>query len=158
MIRYKGSMQGAGMRVGIVVSRFNQLVTERLLEGALDALVRHGVDDASISVAEVPGSFEIPVAARRMAESGEFDAVVCLGAIIRGATSHYDHVAAQATSGVGAASAESGIPVIFGVVTTENTEQALDRAGVKSGNKGWEAAVAAIEMADLLRQLPKKLK
>lgn len=154
-VNYKGNLRGEGMRMAVVVSRFNQLVTDRLLSGALDALERHGVDSASVAVAEVPGSFELPVVARRLADSGEFDAVICLGAIIRGSTSHYDHVAAGATSGIAAASQATGVPVIFGVLTTENTEQALDRAGVKSGNKGWEAATTAIEMVDLLRQLPK---
>lgn len=155
MITYEGQLNGTGLRVAIVVARFNEFITKQLLEGALSALTRHGVDEASISVAWVPGSFEIPVTAKRFAESGEVDAVICLGAVIRGATSHYDHVAAGATSGIASASVETGIPVIFGVLTCETVEQAIDRAGAKQGNKGFDAAVAAIEMADLLRQLPK---
>jgi len=152
---YEGKLRGDGLRVAIAVSRFNDFVTERLLSGAQDALRRHGVDEASVSIAWVPGAFELPVVAKRFAQSGEFDAVVCLGAVIRGATGHYDFVAGQAASGIAQVALATNIPVIFGVLTTDSTEQALERAGIKSGNKGYEAAVCAIETADLLRQLPK---
>ena len=152
---YTGSLRGDGLRVGVVCSRFNDLVTERLLGGVIDGLVRHGVDEASVTVVWVPGAFEIPLAAARLAGSGEVDAVICVGAVIRGATGHYEFVAGQCASGVQRAQLDSGVPVIFGVLTTDTTEQALERAGGKGGNKGFEAATAAVEMADLLRQLPK---
>ena len=152
---YTGSLRGEGLRVGVVCSRFNDLVTERLLAGAVDGLLRHGVDEASITVAWVPGAFEIPLAAARLAGSGEVDAVICVGAVIRGVTGHYEFVAGQCATGVQRAQLDSGVPVIFGVLTTDTTEQALERAGGKGGNKGFEAATAAMEMADLLRQLPK---
>ena len=155
MTTFSGQRRGEGLRVALVCSRFNELVTERLLAGAGDGLLRHGVDEASITVAWVPGAFELPLAAARLAASGEVDAVVCLGAVIRGATAHFDYVAGQCAAGVMRAQLDAGIPVIFGVLTTETVEQALDRAGGKSGNKGFDAAAAAIEMADLLRQLPK---
>jgi 6,7-dimethyl-8-ribityllumazine synthase len=153
---YSGDLRGDGLRVAIVCSRFNDLVTERLLAGAMDCLVRHGVDQASVRVAWVPGAFEIPLAALRLARSGEVEAVICLGAVIRGATGHYEHVAGQCAAGVQRAQLDSGVPVVFGVLTTDTTEQALERCGLKGGNKGFEAAAAAIEMADLLRQLPKR--
>ena len=155
MTTFSGQRRGEGLRVALVCSRFNELVTERLLAGATDGLLRHGVDEASVTVAWVPGAFELPLAAARLAASGEVDAVVCLGAVIRGATAHFDYVAGQCAAGVMRAQLDAGIPVIFGVLTTETVEQALDRAGGKSGNKGFDAAAAAIEMADLLRQLPK---
>ncbi len=152
---YAGTMRGDGLRIGVVCGRFNGLVTDRLLDGALDALLRHGVDRASVTVAWVPGAFEMPLAALRLAGSGEVDAVICLGAVIRGATGHYEHVAGQCAAGVQRAQLDTGVPVVFGVLTTDTSEQALERAGGKGGNKGFEAATAAIEMADLLRQLPK---
>ena len=155
MTTSSGNLDGTGLRVAVVCSRFNDLVTERLLAGARDGLFRHGVDEASVSVAWVPGAFEIPLAAARLAGSGEFDAVLCLGAVIRGATDHYEHVASQCAAGIQRAQLDAGVPVIFGVLTVDTLEQALERAGSKGGNKGFEAAVAAIEMADLLRQLPK---
>ena len=155
MTTFSGQRRGEGLRVALVCSRFNELVTERLMAGATDGLLRHGVDEASVTVAWVPGAFELPLAAARLAASGEVDAVVCLGAVIRGATAHFDYVAGQCAAGVMRAQLDAGIPVIFGVLTTETVEQALDRAGGKSGNKGFDAAAAAIEMADLLRQLPK---
>lgn len=155
MATISGQRQGEGLRVALVCSRFNELVTERLLAGAHDGLLRHGVDESSITVAWVPGAFELPLAALRLAASGECDAVVCLGAVIRGATAHFDHVAGQCAAGVQRAQLDTGVPVTFGVLTTDTVEQALDRAGGKSGNKGFDAAAAAIEMADLLRQLPK---
>jgi 6,7-dimethyl-8-ribityllumazine synthase len=151
---YQGKLDATDLRVAIVVSRFNELITRPLLEGALDALRRHNADEARISVAWVPGAFEIAAVAKRLACSGAFDAVVCLGAVIRGATPHFDHVANQAASGVARAAYDSGVPVIFGILTTDTIEQAIERAGTKAGNKGADAAVAAIEMASLLRQLP----
>jgi 6,7-dimethyl-8-ribityllumazine synthase len=152
---YSGRLDGSGMRIALACGRFNDLITDRLLAGAADALSRHGVDDGSVTVVWAPGAFELPLVARQLAASGEFDAVVCLGAVIRGATGHYEQVANQAASGIQQVALETGIPVIFGVLTTENIEQAVERAGTKSGNKGAEAAVSAIEMVDLLRQLPK---
>lgn len=138
---------------GIVVSRFNRFITERLLDGALDTLRRHGADMDRVTVAWCPGAVEIPLVAKKMAESDAYDAVICLGAVIRGDTSHYDHVCSSVTSGVAEASMGTGIPVIFGVLTTDTVDQALERAGTKSGNKGADAAVAAIEMVNLLREL-----
>jgi 6,7-dimethyl-8-ribityllumazine synthase len=155
MTSYEGRLNGAGMRIALVCSRFNEAITERLLAGARDGLVRHGVDPASISEAWVPGAFELPLVAGRLAGSGEFDAVICLGVVIRGATGHYEHVAGQCAAGIQRAQLDTGVPIIFGVLTTETIEQAVERAGTKAGNKGFESASAAIEMADLLRQLPK---
>jgi 6,7-dimethyl-8-ribityllumazine synthase len=152
---YEGRLDAAGLRVAVVVSRFNELITRQLLEGARDGLRRHGADDGALSVVWVPGAFEIPLVARRLARSGAFDAVVCLGAVIRGATPHFDHVANQAAAGIARAGQDSGVPVIFGVLTTDTIEQAIERAGTKAGNKGYDAAMAAIEMANLLRQLPR---
>jgi 6,7-dimethyl-8-ribityllumazine synthase len=135
------------------VSRFNDFISSKLVEGALDALKRHGARDEMISLIKVPGSFEIPVAARKMADSGQFDAIICLGAVIRGATPHFDYVAAEVSKGIAAVSLESKIPVSFGVLTTDSLEQAIERAGAKSGNKGWDAAMAAMEMANLFKEL-----
>jgi len=146
-------MAGGGMKVALACSRFNELITERLLAGATDALLRHGVAESAITVAWAPGSFELPLVAKRLAESGQFDAVVCLGAVIRGETGHYDQVANQCAAGIQRAGLDTGVPVVFGVLTTDTTEQAVERAGTKSGNKGAEAAMTAIEMVDLLRQL-----
>ena len=150
---YEGKLTGTGLRFGIVVARFNEFITTRLLAGATDALGRHGVAEADIDVAWVPGSFEIPLVAQRMAATGRYDAVICLGAVIRGATAHFDYVAAGAATGVARAALDTGVPVIFGILTTDTIEQAMERAGTKAGNKGAEAAVAAIEMANLLREL-----
>ena len=155
MPTYEGRLDATGLRIGLLASRFNETITKSLLDGALSALRRHGLDDASITVAWVPGAFELPLAAKRLAASGEFDAVVCLGAVIRGATAHFDYVAGQSAAGVARASFDTGVPIIFGVLTTETIEQAIERSGTKAGNKGFDSAVAAIEMADLLRQLPK---
>ena len=153
--RFEGRVIASeGQRYAVVVARFNEFFTKELLSGALHAYTRHGVDEANIDVAWVPGSFEIPVVARRLAISGNYAAVVCLGAVIRGATSHYDYVAGQAAAGVARASIDTGVPVIFGIITTETLDQAMDRSGAKSGNKGYEAAVTAIEMADLMNHLP----
>jgi 6,7-dimethyl-8-ribityllumazine synthase len=154
MNTHEGSLQGAGLRIAVVCSRFNDFIVERLLAGATSTLVRHGVAEDDITVAWVPGSFEIPVAARQLAASGSFDAVVTLGAVIKGATAHFDHVAGQAAAGVQRAALDTGVPVIFGVLTTDTIEQSIERAGTKLGNKGSEAAVAAIEMATLLKELP----
>lgn len=155
MTTYEGQLRGDGVRVAVACSRFNELITERLLAGALDGLRRHGVDDGSVTVAWVPGAFELPLVAARLAGSGEHDAVVCLGAVIRGATGHYEQVAGQCAAGLQRAQMDSGVPVIFGVLTTDTLDQALERAGAKAGNKGFEAAAAALEIVDLLRQLPK---
>ena len=150
----EGSLvNGTNDRYGIVAGRFNGFISESLLKGALDGLRRHGVDDDRIDVAWVPGAFEIPLAARKMAESGSYAAVICLGCVIRGATPHFDYVAGEAARGIAAAGRDTGVPVIFGVLTTENLEQALERAGTKAGNRGWDAALAALEMADLMRRL-----
>jgi 6,7-dimethyl-8-ribityllumazine synthase len=148
-----GDFNGAGLRIGIVVSRWNEFITKQLLVGALDGLRRHGVDKNDITVAHVPGSFELPVVCKRLAERGDVDAVIALGAIIRGATTHYDHVASAATSGIAQVSVQTGVPCIFGVITTESIEQAIERAGTKAGNKGFEAATTAIEMARVLRAI-----
>jgi 6,7-dimethyl-8-ribityllumazine synthase len=153
---YVGSLRGDGMRIAIACGRFNDLITERLLAGARDALVRHGVDEASITEVWCPGAFELPLVAQRLAQSGEYDAVLCLGAVIRGSTGHYEHVAGECASGIARVGLETGLPVIFGVLTTDTIEQAIERAGTKMGNKGAECAVTAIEMVDLLRQLPKR--
>jgi 6,7-dimethyl-8-ribityllumazine synthase len=142
-----------GTRFAVVVARFNDFFTRQLLDGALAAFRRHGAEDGNVDVAWVPGSFETGVVAKRLAASGRYGAVVCLGAIIRGATAHFDHVASQAASGVARASQDTGVPVIFGIITTDDLDQAIDRSGAKSGNMGYEAAVSAIEMADLMRQL-----
>jgi 6,7-dimethyl-8-ribityllumazine synthase len=142
-----------GLRFAIVVSRFNSLVTQRLLDGALDALRRHGADENAITVVYVPGSFEIPLAAKRLAQSGAFDAVICLGCILRGDTPHFEYVASEAAKGIAQVALETGVPTIFGVVTADTLEQALERAGAKAGNRGFEAAMTAMEMANLMRQL-----
>ncbi len=149
----EGDFRGEGLRFGIVVGRFNSFISQKLLDGALDALSRHGVDLDQVTVAWVPGSFEIPLVAKKMAKSGKFDAVICLGAIIRGATPHFDYVAAEASKGIAQVMLESEVPVSFGVLTTDTIEQAIERAGTKAGNKGFDAALAAIEMINLLRKI-----
>ena len=145
----KGDLQGRGLHIGIVVSRFNRFVTEKLLEGALEGLGQHGVQDGDVTVAWVPGSFELPLASVSMAQTQQFDAVICLGAVIRGETGHYEMVASHASSGIGKAALDTGIPIMFGVLTTENMDQAINRAGGKSGNLGYNVAVGAIEMVRL---------
>jgi 6,7-dimethyl-8-ribityllumazine synthase len=150
---YEGSLVAKGLKFGIVVSRFNEFITSKLLEGALDALRRHGADEQGIEIAWVPGAFEIPLIADQMAASKKYDAVIALGCVIRGSTSHYDYVCSEVSKGIAAASVRRQIPVIFGVLTTDTIEQAVERAGTKAGNKGWEAAVSAIEMANLMHQL-----
>lgn len=150
---YEGKLLAVDFKFGIVVSRFNEFITSKLLTGALDALARHGAVDNKIEVAWVPGTFEVPLAAKKMAESGKYDAVICLGAVIRGSTPHFDFIAAEVSKGIAQVGLSSGVPTIFGVITTDNIEQAIDRAGAKSGNKGAAAAEAAIEMANLLKSI-----
>jgi 6,7-dimethyl-8-ribityllumazine synthase len=149
----EGKLDATGLKFGIVIARFNEFISGKLLAGCLDGLKRHGVADDGISVVWSPGSFEIPLLAKKMAEGHQYDAVICLGAVIRGATPHFDYVAAEVSKGVAHVGLETGVPVIFGVLTTDNLEQAIERAGTKGGNKGFDAALAAIEMANLLRQL-----
>ena len=149
----EGTYEGAGLKVGIVAARFNEFITQKLLSGALDMLRRHGVEEDAVDVAWVPGAFEVPLAAKKMADSRRYDAVICVGAVIRGATSHYDYVCSEVAKGVAQAGLSTGVPVIFSVLTTDSIEQAVERAGTKAGNKGAEGAMAAMEMAHLLRQI-----
>ncbi|WP_415945659.1 6,7-dimethyl-8-ribityllumazine synthase [Selenomonas montiformis] len=149
----EGFVTGKGLRFGIVVARFNEFITSKLLGGALDTLHRHEASDEQIDVAWVPGAFEIPLAAKKMAESGRYDAVICLGAVIRGSTTHYDYVCNEVSKGIAQVGMQTGVPTIFSVVTTENIEQAVERAGTKAGNKGADGAMAAMEMADLLKKI-----
>jgi 6,7-dimethyl-8-ribityllumazine synthase len=151
MATFEGSLIGSGLRFGIVVGRFNEFITSKLLGGAQDGLVRHGVDADDIDVYWVPGAFEIPVVARRAAESAKYDAVICLGAVIRGSTPHFDYVANESAKGIAAAGHATGLPVIYGVLTTDTIEQAIERAGTKAGNKGFDAAMTAIEMGSLMK-------
>lgn len=153
MKSYEGTLVAADLRIGIVVSRFNNLISDRLLEGALDILRRHGASDDNIAIARVPGAFEIPVIAQEMAASGQYDAVITLGAVIRGATAHFDYVAGPLASSLANIALSTKVPVLFGVLTTDTIEQAVERAGTKAGNKGADVAVAAIEMANLLKAL-----
>ncbi len=150
---YEGELLGRGLRFAAVVSRFNEFISSRLLGGAKDALLRHGVDEENLDVAWVPGAFEIPLAARAAARTKKYDAVICLGAVIRGATPHFEYVSSEVSKGVAAASMETNVPVIFGVLTTDTIEQAVERAGTKAGNKGWDSALSAIEMANLMKQI-----
>lgn len=149
----EGKLDARGLKFGIIVSRFNEFITSRLLEGALDALIRHGADESDIEIVRVPGSFEIPIVAKKLAQSGKFNAVICLGTLIRGATPHFDYIAAEVSKGIALVGLETGVPVSFGVITADTIEQAIERAGSKSGNKGWDAAIVAIEMAKVLEQL-----
>ncbi len=149
----EGALSAAGKTFGVVASRFNDFIVKALLEGALDAVRRHGGDVGSVDVVWVPGSYEIPIAASEMAKTGRYDAVICLGAVIRGSTAHFDYVAGGAANGISSVALQTGVPTIFGVITTETIEQAIERAGTKMGNKGFEAAVSAIEMADLLPRI-----
>ena len=153
MKTFEGKLVATELKFGIVAARFNEFITSKLLDGALDGLKRHDVCEEDIHVAWVPGAFEIPLIASKMAKSGKYDAVICLGAVIRGSTSHYDYVCNEVSKGIAAVSLESGVPVMFGVLTTENIEQAIERAGTKAGNKGYDCAVGAIEMVNLIRQL-----
>lgn len=149
---YEGKLVAQGLKIGIIVGRFNEFIGGKLLSGAIDGLVRHGVEENDIEVSWVPGAFEIPLIAKKMAKSQKYDAVICLGAVIRGATPHFDYVSSEVTKGVASVSLETEIPVIFGVLTTDSIEQAIERAGTKAGNKGYDAAVTAIEMANLLKE------
>ncbi len=149
----EGNMIANGAKIAIVASRFNEFITSKLISGAVDGLKRHGVDDDDISLAWVPGAFEIPLIAKKLASSKKYDAVICLGAVIRGATSHYDYVCNEVSKGIASVSLETGVPVLFGVVTTENIEQAIERAGTKAGNKGYDCALSAIEMINLSKNI-----
>ena len=150
---YEGQLTVKGLKFGIVASRFNEFITRKMLDGALDALKRHGAEEGAIEIAWVPGSFEIPLIAQKMAASGKYDAVICIGAVIRGSTPHFDYIAAEVTKGIAHAGMATGVPVIYGVITTDTIEQAIERAGTKAGNKGFDAAESAIEMANLLRSM-----
>ena len=149
----EGKLTGTGLKIGIVAGRFNEFITKNLLAGATDALKRHGVEEEDITIVWVPGAFEIPLAVKKLAEQGTFDAVITLGAVIRGATPHFDYVSNEVAKGVANTAIETGVPVIFGVITTDTLEHAIERAGTKAGNKGWDAAVSAIEMGNLFKQL-----
>ena len=151
--QFEGMLQGKGLKFGVVVSRFNEFFTHKLLDGAKDALLRHGVNEEDIEVAWTPGSFEMPLIAQKLAQSHKYDAVICLAAIIRGGTSHADYLAAEVTKGIAKVGLDSGLPVIYGIITTDNLEQAIERSGTKAGNKGFDAAISAIEMANLLRSI-----
>ncbi|MDP2931246.1 MAG: 6,7-dimethyl-8-ribityllumazine synthase, partial [Chloroflexota bacterium] len=148
---FEGMLLGKGLKFGLVLSRFNEFITTKLLEGARDALLRHGVSEESIDIAWVPGAFEIPLVAKKLAETKNYDAVICLGAVIRGATPHYEYIAAEVSKGIAKVGLDTGVPVIFGVLTTETLEQAIERAGTKAGNEGFKSAMTAIEMANLLK-------
>lgn len=149
----EGKILAKGMRFGIVASRFNDFISAKLIEGALDALTRAGADEKDITIAKVPGAFEIPLAAKRMARTGKVDAVICLGAVIRGATPHFEYISAEVSKGIATVALETEVPVVFGVITTDTIEQAIERAGTKSGNKGFDAALSAVEMVDLFRKM-----
>ena len=155
-MEYQGKLIGQGLKFGVVVSRFNEFISGRLLEGAKDGLLRHGVTEGDLDVAWVPGAFEIPLIASKMAQAGRYDAVICLGAVIRGATPHFDYVASEVSKGVARVSLDTGLPVVYGVITADNLEQAIERAGTKEGNTGFKAAMSAIEMANLLRNMKQK--
>ena len=149
----EGKISAEGLRFAVIVSRFNDFISSKLVEGAMDALKRHGGNEEQVSLVKVPGSFEIPIVAKRLAETGEYDGIICLGAVIRGATPHFDYVAAEVSKGIATVALETKIPVTFGVLTTDSLEQAIERAGSKSGNKGWDAAMAAMEMANLFKKM-----
>jgi 6,7-dimethyl-8-ribityllumazine synthase len=153
MKKYEGELQAKGLRFAIIVSRFNDFITNKLLDGAVDALLRHGATEQNIEIVKVPGSFEIPLTAKKIAKKKTYDAIICLGTIIRGATPHFEYIASEAAKGIATVSLETEIPVTFGVITADTIEQAVERAGTKSGNKGWDAAIVAIEMAQLLKKL-----
>jgi len=153
MRTFEGSLVANNMKVGIVAARFNEFITSKLLGGAMDGLIRHGVSEEDVQIAWVPGAFEIPLIAGKMAKSGKYDAVICLGAVIRGSTSHYDYVCAEVSKGIAHVSLESDIPVMFGVLTTDTIEQAIERAGTKAGNKGYDCALGAVEMVNLIRDI-----
>jgi 6,7-dimethyl-8-ribityllumazine synthase len=149
----EGELQAKGLKFGIIVSRFNDFITSKLLDGALDALRRHGADEKDIEVVKVPGSFEIPLVAKKLASKGIYSAIICLGTVIRGATPHFEYVSAEVSKGIASASMDTGVPIAFGIITSDTIEQAVERAGTKSGNKGWDAAITAIEMAQVIKKL-----
>ncbi|MBU0579552.1 MAG: 6,7-dimethyl-8-ribityllumazine synthase [Candidatus Margulisbacteria bacterium] len=151
----EGNLEAKGLKVAIAISRFNEFISKKLLEGSLDCLIRHGAEEANIDVVWLPGSFELPLIAKKLAASGKYNAVICLGAVIRGGTPHFEYIAAEVTKGIAHVGLETGIPTIFGVLTTDSIEQAIERAGSKSGNKGWQAALSAIELADLVKKINK---
>ena len=153
MPTYEGHLVATGLKFAVVISRFNEFISTRLLDGAMDALKRHDMDMTSVDVAWVPGSFEIPLVAAKLAASGRYDAVICLGAVIRGSTPHFDYVAAEVSKGIARVSLDKGVPVVFGIITADTIEQAVERAGAKQGNKGWQAALSAVEMANLLKEI-----
>lgn len=153
MKNYEGMLVGSGIKIGIVVGRFNEFIGGKLLSGALDGLKRHGVNEADVEIAWVPGAFEIPLVAKKMAKSGKYDGVICLGAVIKGSTTHYDYVCSEVSKGIASVSLETEVPVMFGVLTTDNIEQAIERAGTKAGNKGFDAAVGVIEMVNLIKEI-----
>jgi len=153
---FEGKIDAKGLKFGLVVSRFNNFINDHLLDGALDALTRNGAEEKDLFIIKVPGAFEIPLAAKKMAGSGRYDAVICLGCVIRGATPHFEYISAEVTKGIAKVSLESGIPVSFGVITADNLEQAIERAGTKAGNKGWDAALSAIEMINLFKTMGAK--
>ncbi len=155
MKKFEGKLIAQGLKFGIIVSRFNELITSKLLEGALDCLKRHDADEENIEIFYCPGSFEIPLVAKKLAQTGKYDALICLGAVIRGETPHFDYIASEVSKGIAQVQLETGVPIAFGVITTDDVEQALNRAGVKVGNKGWDSALTAIEMANLLKQIKK---
>jgi len=150
---FEGKLSAKGFRFAIILSRFNNFIGNRLMDGAMDALLRHGADEEKIDVIKVPGAFEIPLVAKKAAKSGKYDAVICLGAVIRGSTPHFEYVAAEVTKGIATVGLETETPIAFGILTTDNIEQAIERAGSKSGNKGWDAAISAVEMVNLLKQV-----
>jgi 6,7-dimethyl-8-ribityllumazine synthase len=149
----EGELQAKGLKFGIVFSRFNDFITSKLLDGAKDALLRHGAEEDDLDVIKVPGSFEIPMVAKKMALKGKYNSIICLGTIIRGATPHFEYIAAEVSKGIASASMETGVPIAFGIITSDTLEQAVERAGTKSGNKGWDAAITAIEMAQLIKKI-----
>ena len=153
MKKFEGNVVGSGMKIGIVAARFNEFIVSKLIGGAEDALVRHGVDMDQVDLAWVPGAFEFPLVAQKMAASGKYDAVICLGAVIKGSTSHYDYVCAEVSKGVATVGLNTGVPTLFGVLTTDNIEQAIERAGTKAGNKGYDVACSAIEMVNLIKEI-----
>ena len=155
MNTFEGKVVSSGMKVGIVASRFNEFITSKLVAGAMDGLIRHDVNEDDVDVAWVPGAFEVPLIAKKMAGSGKYDAVICVGAVIRGSTSHYDYVCSEVSKGIASVSLSSGIPVMFGILTTDTLEQAIERAGTKAGNKGYDCALGAIEMVNLIREIEK---
>jgi 6,7-dimethyl-8-ribityllumazine synthase len=152
----EGKLKAEGLRFGIVASRFNDFISRRLIDGAIDALLRHGADEKNIELLRAPGSFEIPLIAKKMADTKKYDAIICLGAVIRGATPHFEYISAEVAKGIAKVTLDSEVPIAFGILTTDNVEQAIERAGTKSGNKGWDAALSAIEMANLLKEIGKK--